>query len=258
MAESYKSCQPYDDHNDKCFEILGFDILIDHKLKPWLLEVNHSPSFTIDTPFDAKVKTDLIIDTINILHMHPMKRIKFNKLMEEESKNRRLGKKKNLTLSKLTNEESAEHKKRHMAKRDKYELEYCGDYTRIYPDPKDPNKYLAYLNTANRLWNDQTPSKNKVSKFNSPQKDPIKIQAKCAFGRRVPPNDYRVIQMLEPVNNSVISEPRAISNHNVRKLRENIKYKSFTTDETTNIIPCTQKVDSSAYFPAITKGDCAI
>ena len=35
-----------------CFEILGMDVMIDNKLKPWLLEVNHTPSFCTDTPFD--------------------------------------------------------------------------------------------------------------------------------------------------------------------------------------------------------------
>ena len=32
----------------KCFHILGFDILIDEDLKPWLLEINANPSLNID------------------------------------------------------------------------------------------------------------------------------------------------------------------------------------------------------------------
>jgi tubulin polyglutamylase TTLL6/13 len=36
-----------------CFEILGFDVLIDKNGTPWLLEVNHAPSFNCDTALDA-------------------------------------------------------------------------------------------------------------------------------------------------------------------------------------------------------------
>lgn len=28
-----------------CFEVLGFDVLFDESFKPWLVEINHSPSF---------------------------------------------------------------------------------------------------------------------------------------------------------------------------------------------------------------------
>ena len=41
----YRSCQPDDIENSLCFQILGFDIMIDHKLKPQLIEVNQMPSF---------------------------------------------------------------------------------------------------------------------------------------------------------------------------------------------------------------------
>lgn len=59
--------QPENHINSKCFEILGFDILIDENLKPWLLEINQTPSFSTDTPFDFKLKKDLIADTLKIL-----------------------------------------------------------------------------------------------------------------------------------------------------------------------------------------------
>jgi hypothetical protein len=52
-----------------CFEILGFDVLIDEKLKPWLIEINHAPSFSTDTPLDFKMKKDIIADAILLLGM---------------------------------------------------------------------------------------------------------------------------------------------------------------------------------------------
>ena len=55
--------------NSQCFEILGFDILIDEKLKPWLIEINDTPSFATGTPLDFKIKKDVIADTFQILNM---------------------------------------------------------------------------------------------------------------------------------------------------------------------------------------------
>jgi len=52
-----------------CFEILGFDIIISKNGKPFLLEVNHAPSFNDDTALDKQVKRNLLIDTFRLLNV---------------------------------------------------------------------------------------------------------------------------------------------------------------------------------------------
>lgn len=49
------------------FEIYGFDILIDDKLKPWLMEVNVCPSLSSSSPMDRKIKHMLLTDTLNTI-----------------------------------------------------------------------------------------------------------------------------------------------------------------------------------------------
>lgn len=51
------------------FSILGMDVLVDEQLKPWLLEVNHLPSFGCDSPLDWNIKERLISQTFDILNV---------------------------------------------------------------------------------------------------------------------------------------------------------------------------------------------
>jgi len=41
--------------------------MLDKKLKPWLLEVNESPSFNDDTEVDRSIKTGLIEGSFTLL-----------------------------------------------------------------------------------------------------------------------------------------------------------------------------------------------
>lgn len=69
-------------HKNIFFELFGFDILLDNKLKPWLLEVNISPSLSSSSPLDKKIKTVLLCDTLNLIGLHPYDRKAYEKDLE--------------------------------------------------------------------------------------------------------------------------------------------------------------------------------
>jgi len=58
-------------HSASCFEMYGFDILIDNDLKPWLLEVNVCPSLSSGSPLDKRIKTKLAADTLTLVGLRP-------------------------------------------------------------------------------------------------------------------------------------------------------------------------------------------
>jgi hypothetical protein len=47
--------------------------VIDSNLKPWLLEVNASPSLTADTPSDYKLKYGMLNDMLDIVDMEQVR-----------------------------------------------------------------------------------------------------------------------------------------------------------------------------------------
>ncbi len=84
LVHNYRTCQPSDREGSMCFEILGFDIIFDRNYTPFLLEVNHAPSFNTDTALDHYLKKQLIGDTLRLLGVTlEEKRAKLHFLHEE-------------------------------------------------------------------------------------------------------------------------------------------------------------------------------
>lgn len=107
LKHSYHTCFPMHNETYACFELLGFDILLDWRLKPYLLEVipqklykgnifikhllylvhlyqvNHSPSFHTDAQIDKDVKEGLLMDTFDILNLQQCDK---KKIIEEDKK----------------------------------------------------------------------------------------------------------------------------------------------------------------------------
>ena len=69
LEHTYFTCRGRtEDAGSGCFELLGFDIMMDHKLRPSLLEVNHTPSFRCDSPLDATVKMAVLRGTMEMIN----------------------------------------------------------------------------------------------------------------------------------------------------------------------------------------------
>lgn len=67
IITSLKSVQSVMFNDKHCFEMYGYDILIDSNLKPWLIEINASPSLTDTTIEDRLLKKSVLNDVFNIV-----------------------------------------------------------------------------------------------------------------------------------------------------------------------------------------------
>ena len=85
LCHTYRSLQPDDLENSMCFEILGIDIFIDEKVKPWLIEVNALASFATDSPLDKKIKYDVVYEALAMLNMNPKRRRKAKREKAEQA-----------------------------------------------------------------------------------------------------------------------------------------------------------------------------
>jgi len=77
-------------NSSNCFELFGFDILIDEKLKPWLLEVNFSPALGNDCNQDELVKKPLLNDILEALNFTEVE-VKRGKKEKDDNDTRKKG-----------------------------------------------------------------------------------------------------------------------------------------------------------------------
>ncbi|KZC11699.1 Tubulin polyglutamylase TTLL13 [Dufourea novaeangliae] len=148
LKHSYHTCFPTHDKTYACFELLGFDVLLDWKLKPYLLEVNHSPSFHTDAQIDKDIKEGLLMDTFAMLNLQQCDK---RKIIEEDRRRVR-----DRLLQGITCKDGSSNDATYVAtKLDKqeedflgrqfqWEDEHIGNFRRIYPS-KDMEKYEPFF-----------------------------------------------------------------------------------------------------------------
>lgn len=174
LAHTYRSCQPDDPYNSMCFELLGLDVILNSKFKPFLLEVNHSPSFTADTPLDKKIKRQVISEALTLMNVDAKFKRKYLTSQRIEAQERAL-KGRSAKLTKEAREASfvkAQHR------RDLWESEHLGGFTKVYPRPEAP-QYQEFIQTAATLWNDWTGGrKPPIARAVTPQSLPTSNRTK--------------------------------------------------------------------------------
>ena len=129
VSEAFKSCQLDDFENSMCFEILGFDIMLDANAKPYLLEVNHSPSFSTDSPLDEKVKGELIKDTMRLLGLTKKRKQMYRKNLQAHLDHRIM----NGKFIRLPAPLKEQLRKEFDEVRDEYESRNMGAFELLYP-----------------------------------------------------------------------------------------------------------------------------
>ncbi|MES1904262.1 MAG: Tubulin polyglutamylase ttll6, partial [Paramarteilia canceri] len=132
-----------------CFELLGFDIIFDNKMKPYVLEVNKAPSLATDSALDESVKRNLLFDLFKLVSYGLGDRDKIVEKEKKRVKERLLNRKTTLSLS---DEQMGEIEE----KCRQYELNNLNKFSPCYPvdDESIMNYYRKFLNHKTNLFHE--------------------------------------------------------------------------------------------------------
>lgn len=140
VAHQYRFCQPEDELRNMCFHILGIDVMLDENCKPYVLEVNHTPSFVTDTPLDYHIKFGLIRDTLLLMNITPQSRVDAIEIINKLQKERAMKRQKRQLYE---NVDKQERVKAAQEDRNSFEDKHLGKFTRIHP-VQDEEKMAIY------------------------------------------------------------------------------------------------------------------
>eukprot|EP01006_Ploeotia_vitrea_P065883 TRINITY_DN93971_c0_g1_i1.p1 TRINITY_DN93971_c0_g1~~TRINITY_DN93971_c0_g1_i1.p1 ORF type:complete len:607 (-),score=26.48 TRINITY_DN93971_c0_g1_i1:85-1905(-) len=132
-------CKPSDPPNsaspNQCFQLLGFDIMLDDELIPWLVEVNGHPSLQIPDPIDEKVKRQVVTPLLHMIAYDAKKNKKKAKKARPDSASSVASESAKSDLSLLTD----------FQKRLLFEEKHCGSFKLILPSESMPDFSNLYL-----------------------------------------------------------------------------------------------------------------
>jgi tubulin polyglutamylase TTLL6/13 len=161
LKHSYNASFPSHDMVQACFELLGMDIMIDSKMKPYILEVNHSPSFHTNEQVDKEVKEALIRDTLIMMNLSgetrkkvledDRKRIRDRLLSKIKDQPKEINKDVNNNELPANDSDAYLDKFNSWTQQIKWEDSHLGGYRRIMPCPNEKNKYAKFFVQQNQL-----------------------------------------------------------------------------------------------------------
>ncbi|KAK3732916.1 hypothetical protein QZH41_012674 [Actinostola sp. cb2023] len=158
LKHNYRTCFPNHNKGSACFEILGFDILLDKKLKPWIIEVNLSPSFSTDSLLDKEIKEGLMQDALNLVNFGACDR---KKIIEEDRKRVRDRLLQKQRPKEPKRDEDEESQSQYNELLTKYEDKNLGKYRRIYPQGNE-EKYQKFFENSCSLFQETAASKARI------------------------------------------------------------------------------------------------
>lgn len=146
----------YTRHRGVCFETYGFDVLLDETLRPWLMEVNVSPSLNSNSPLDKRIKAALIADIYTLVGFVPCDRDILAQQAENYRQNRILGlgkKTKRPTLQAISECKSLQDLELDegeitMLMEVMEEQSRLGEFECLFPRKETAEKYGRFLETA--------------------------------------------------------------------------------------------------------------